>query len=72
MQGMQRPDTRAQMHLISQGYVMSNHLVASYLATISEDRGVNSIYAELLSGRGAEIQIRKARGEVLCANIWRA
>ena len=51
--------TARQMHLISQGYVMSNHLVASYLAMVSEDRSVNKIYAELLSCRGAEIQIHK-------------
>jgi hypothetical protein len=51
--------TARQMHLISQGYVMSNHLVASYLAMVSEDRSVNKIYAELLSCRGNEIQIHK-------------
>jgi hypothetical protein len=51
--------TANQMHLISQGYVMSNHLVASYLAMVSEDRSVNRIYGELLSCRGAEIQIRR-------------
>ena len=48
-----------QMHLISQGYVMSNHLVASYLAMVSEERSVNHIYGELLSCRGSEIQIRR-------------
>jgi hypothetical protein len=51
--------TANQMHLISQGYVMSNHLVASYLAMVSEERSVNRIYGELLSCRGAEIQIRR-------------
>ena len=51
--------TAKQMQLISQGYVMSNHLVASYLAMVSEDRSVNKIYGELLSCRGAEIQIKK-------------
>ena len=67
--------TANQMHLISQGYVMSNHLVASYLAMVSEDRSVNRIYGELLSCRGAEIQIRRiadyikmAPGEVL--SFW--
>ena len=52
-------DTRTakQMQLISQGYVMSNHLVASYLAMVSEDRSVNNIYGELLSCRGSEIQV---------------
>ena len=48
-----------QMHLISQAYVMSNHLVASYLAMVSEDRAMNSIYSELLSCRGSEVQIRR-------------
>jgi hypothetical protein len=51
--------TAKQMHLISKGYVMSNHLVASYLAMVSEDRNVNEVYRELLSGRGSEIQIRR-------------
>ena len=52
-------DTRTakQMQLISQGYVMSNHLVASYLAMVSEDRSVNKIYGELLSCRGSEIRV---------------
>ena len=49
--------TAKQMQLISQGYVMSNHLVASYLAMVSEDRSVNKIYRELLSCRGSEIQV---------------
>jgi hypothetical protein len=51
--------TAKQMHLISKGYVMSNHLVASYLAMVSEDRNVNEIYRELLSRRGSEVQIKK-------------
>ena len=36
---------------------MSNHLVASYLAMVSEDRSVNKIYGELLSCCGSEIQV---------------
>ena len=57
--------TRSLMQLISkegcQGYVMSNHLVASALAMVSEDRNMNRVYGELLSCQGNQIQIRRAR-----------
>jgi hypothetical protein len=57
--------TRSLMQLINkegyQGYVLSNHLVASALAMVSEDRYMNKVYGELLSCQGNQIQIRKAR-----------
>mmetsp|Transcript_30418 Transcript_30418/g.80882 ORF Transcript_30418/g.80882 Transcript_30418/m.80882 type:complete len:614 (+) Transcript_30418:849-2690(+) len=57
--------TRSLMQLINkegyQGYVLSNHLVASALAMVSEDRNMNKVYGELLSCQGNQIQIRKAR-----------
>ena len=47
-------------------YVMSNHLVASYLAMVSEDRNMNQIYGQLLSCRGSEIQVMTNDHDIFC------